>query len=57
VLTAQAIIISVRMPAPSQKALKLPATKPERMFSEAPPSRVEVTTSRTWPESVEVKIL
>ena len=27
------------------------------MFSEAPPSREEMTTSRTWPDSVEVKIL
>ena len=27
------------------------------MFSDAPPSRDEVTTSRTWPDSVEVKIL
>jgi hypothetical protein len=26
------------------------------MFSEAPPSRDEVTTSRTWLDSVEVKI-
>ena len=27
------------------------------MFSDAPPSRDEVTTSRTWPDSVEVKTL
>src|SRR6059036_1376385 len=27
------------------------------MPREAPPSRAEVTTSRTWPDSVEVKIL
>ena len=27
------------------------------MFSEAPPSRDAVTTSRTWPELVEVKTL
>src|SRR5207247_5449920 len=27
------------------------------MPSEAPPSRADVTTSRTWPDSVEVKIL
>ena len=26
------------------------------MLSDAPPSRDEVTTSRTWPDSVEVKI-
>src|SRR5262249_38869448 len=42
---------------PSQYALKLPATRPDRMFREAPPSRAEVTTSRTCPDSVEVKIL
>src|SRR5687768_8071220 len=42
---------------PSQYALKLPATRPDRMLREAPPSRAEVTTSRTWPDSVEVKIL
>src|SRR3954468_2394349 len=40
---------------PSQYALKLPATKPDRMLSEAPPSRDEVTTSLTWPDSVDVK--
>src|SRR5882672_3528956 len=33
--------------ATSQKALKFPATKPERMFSDAPPSRDDVTISRT----------
>ena len=43
------------MLSPSQKALKLPATNPDRMFNEAPPSREEVTTSLTWPDSVEVK--
>ena len=32
---------------PIQKALKLPATNPERMFSEAPPSREAVTISCT----------
>src|ERR1043165_5950543 len=40
---------------PIQKALKLPAMKPERMLSDAPPSREAVTTSRTWRDSVEVK--
>src|SRR5919112_2796213 len=39
---------------PSQYAEKLPATKPERMLSDAPPSREEVTTSRTWRDSVDV---
>src|SRR5262245_8411571 len=42
---------------PSQYALKFPATRPDKMFSEAPPSRAEVTTSRTCPDSVDVKIL
>ena len=32
---------------PSQYALKLPATKPDRMFSDAPPSREEMTISLT----------
>ena len=36
------------MAIPIQKALKLPATKPERMPREAPPSLAEVTTSRQW---------
>src|SRR5262252_292226 len=40
---------------PSQYALKLPATNPERMLSDVPPSREDVTTSRTCAESVEVK--
>src|SRR5580704_18025160 len=39
---------------PSQYALKLPATKPDRIFSDAPPSRELVTISRTWRELVEV---
>src|SRR5436190_9592236 len=42
---------------PSQKALKLPATSPDRMFSDAPPSRDEITTSRVCFEFTEVKIL
>ena len=41
---------------PSQYAEKLPATSPDRMLSEAPPSRDEVTTSLTCPECVDVKI-
>src|SRR6185369_16344538 len=39
---------------PSQYAEKLPATSPDRMFSEGPPSFDDVTTSRTWRDSVEV---
>ena len=35
----------------------MPATSPERMLSDAPPSREEVTTSRTCRESTEVKTL
>src|SRR5687768_8904828 len=41
---------------PSQYALKFPATRPERMLSDAPPSRDDVTTSATCLDSVEVKI-
>src|SRR5258708_39849196 len=57
VATYAAMPIRVTMLSPSQYALKLPATKPDRMFSEAPPSRDEDTTSLTWPESTDVKIL
>src|SRR5207253_5566303 len=46
--------IKTRIVSPSQYALKLPAMKPERMLSDAPPSRDAVTTSRTCRESVEV---
>src|SRR5436190_1202897 len=42
---------------PIQYAEKLPAMNPERMFSDAPPSRDAATTSRTWRDSVEVKTL
>ena len=35
----------------------LPATSPESTLSDAPPSREDMTTSRTWADSVEVKIL
>jgi hypothetical protein len=40
------------MTRPIQKAEKLPATRPERMLSEAPPCREEVVTSFTWRLSV-----
>src|SRR5579863_6573920 len=43
------------MVSPIQYALKLPATRPERMFSDAPPSREDVTTSLTCAECMEVK--
>jgi len=39
--------ISTIMVIPNQNALKFPATNPERIFSDAPPSREDVTTSRT----------
>ena len=39
---------------PIQKADMLPATKPDRMVKEAPPSRAEVTTSRTCRDPVDV---
>src|SRR6516225_9385452 len=42
---------------PFQNALKLPATMPERMVSDAPPSRDAVTISWTCLECEEVKIL
>src|SRR5881296_1016869 len=47
--------IRVRMASPNQYALKLPAMKPDRILSEAPPSREAVTTSRTCRDSVDVK--
>src|SRR5687768_5073056 len=42
---------------PSQYAEKFPATRPERIFNDAPPSREEVTTSCTCRDSVEVNTL
>ena len=39
---------------PSQNALKFPATRPDRILREAPPSREDVTTSLTCEESTEV---
>src|SRR5438445_5355050 len=54
VLTLYAIIIRPTIPRPSQYALKLPATKPDRMFRDAPPSRDEATTSLTCAESTDV---
>src|SRR5882672_3958533 len=47
VLNRYAIPINASIAMPSQKALKFPATKPDRMLSDAPPSRDDVTTSRT----------
>src|SRR4051794_17926179 len=42
---------------PNQYALKLPATRPARMFRDAPPSREDDTTSRTCDDSVDVNSL
>src|SRR5581483_5914542 len=47
--------IRITITKPIQNALKLPAMNPERMFSDAPPSRDDVTTSSTWRDSVDVK--
>src|SRR5579862_5817739 len=47
--------ISATMVRPSQYAEKFPATKPERIPSDAPPSFAEVTTSFTCRESTDVK--
>src|ERR1700758_4638199 len=43
------------MPKPTQNPEKLPATKPERMFSDAPPCLEELVTSRTCREVVLTK--
>src|SRR5688500_20200752 len=43
--------------APFQKHEKLPATRPDRMVSEAPPSREALTISATWRECDEVNTL
>src|SRR4051794_17995070 len=37
---------------PIQKAEKLPATKPDRIFRDAPPCFEQLVTSRTWRELV-----
>src|SRR5262245_19292021 len=55
--TAYEIAIRMTMTTPIQQALKLPATRPESTFSDAPPSREETTTSFTCFDSVDVKIL
>src|SRR5262249_8853552 len=52
---APAIRPAIRMP--FQKALKLPATMPDRIVSDAPPSREAVTISLTCLECELVKIL
>src|SRR5437870_2010959 len=42
---------------PTQKPEKKPAVSPLSTLSDAPPSRLAVTTSRTWRDDVEVKTL
>src|SRR5215475_6305170 len=48
------MLMSATMLTPRQYAEKFPATRPERMFSDAPPSSDEVTTSRTCRDSTDV---
>src|SRR5438270_4086412 len=57
VLTRKPIDIRTMIARPSQYALKFPATKPERMLSDAPPSREDVTISLTCADFTEVKTL
>src|ERR1700691_6056811 len=47
--------MSTMMQSPIQKAEKLPATKPDRMLSEAPPCLEQLVTSLTWRELVLTK--
>src|SRR5947208_9352867 len=49
--------MSTMMARPIQYAEKLPATRPDRMFSDAPPCSEDLTTSFTWAECIEVKAL
>src|SRR5579884_293804 len=57
VLTLNPMAINAAMVRPSQYAEKFPATRPDKMFSDAPPSFDDVTTSPTWRDSTEVKTL
>src|SRR4026209_1571101 len=57
VLTPYAMPIRPAITTPIQYALKLPAVRPERMFSDGPPSRDAVTTSLTCLDWVEVNTL
>src|SRR6266705_6474672 len=47
--------IRTSIASPNQYALKLPAINPDRMLSDAPPSRDDVTISRTCRDPVDVK--
>src|SRR5437660_6969982 len=53
----QAKNINTMMISPIQNAEKLPATKPERIFSEAPPCFEQLVTSFTWADLVLTNIL
>src|SRR6187402_2889578 len=48
--------IKATITSPIQNALKLPAVRPDRILSDAPPSRDDATTSSTCFEWVDVKI-
>ena len=54
VLIRYATVIRTMIVMPSQYALKLPATRPDRMLSDGPPSRDDVTTSLTCRDSTDV---
>src|SRR5580692_6936818 len=49
--------MSTMMQSPIQKAEKLPATKPDKMLSDAPPCLEQLVTSLTWRELVLTKTL
>ena len=49
--------MSTMMQSPIQNAEKLPATKPDRMLSDAPPCLEQLVTSLTWRELVLTKTL
>src|SRR5207237_9283243 len=53
--TTHANPITATTTMPIHKAPKSPATRQDRIFSDAPPSRDDVTTSRTCLESIDVK--
>ena len=48
--------ISAKITSPIQNAEKFPVTKPDKIFSDAPPWSDAVVTSRTWRELVLTKI-
>src|SRR5450432_4237272 len=49
--------MSTMITRPIQKAEKFPATRPDRMFNDAPPCLEQLVTSRTCRELVLTKIL